>query len=488
MLIHFDGEDVSIVVCHEGQLREVYLPRRGEERLLGAIYKGRVANVLPGMQAAFVDIGLEKNSFLYVDDVYTPAPLYGGLSPADVRPLSRDIGSLLKEGQEVLVQIFKESQGDKGARVTMQPTLPGRYTVLLPVGSHVAVSRRIEEEAERERLREIMKDLVVGQGAIVRTAAAGVSAGELAEDLRGLNRMWKRIQGKAAHSKAPSLIYHEQDMLRRVIRDTVSSDIERILVENAEAADKLRETIAEAAPELDCKISLRAGTDLFAVYGVEEQMQKALRRRVWLKSGGYIVFDQTEALTVVDVNTGKFVGNSNLEETVLTANLEAVTEIARQLRLRNTGGIIIIDFINMEQEHHRQMLVDALDEELKKDRTRVTMMGMTNLGLVELTRKKIGHELSYSLEEECPYCRGKGRVLRFDIAARRLLQEIEHIAQNSSTHTIQVMAAGGVAAALLGPEGYFLSQLEQRLGKRIRLVVEDNRRPEESTVRAVFED
>ena len=482
MLIHFEGEDVFIAICHEGRLTELYLPQNGEDRLIGAVFKGRVVNVLPGMQAAFVDIGLEKNSFLYTDDVYTPYPFYADTP----KQPGRDIGALLKAGQEVLVQIFKEPQGNKGARVTMQPALPGRYAVLLPASSHIAVSRRIGEESERERLRKMVKELSGGQGLIVRTAAAGVSSDKIAADLRNLNRLWKHILGKAARSKAPALIYHEQDMLLRVIRDTVVSDIERIVVESGEAALKLRETMAEAAPGLECEICVRAGVNLFNSYGVEDQMEKALRRRVWLKSGGYIVFDQTEALTVVDVNTGKFVGKKNFCETALTVNLEAVAEIARQLKLRNSGGIIIIDFINMEQEQHKQILLDALAEECKKDRTLVTMLGITNLGLVELTRKKIGHELSYSLEQECPFCQGKGRVLRADIAARRLVGQIEQAALNSATAALQVKAAAKVAAILLGPQGEGLSVLEKRLGKSIRLIAEEGRRPEDSLVRPVY--
>ncbi|MCL1975084.1 MAG: Rne/Rng family ribonuclease [Firmicutes bacterium] len=479
---------MSIAICHEGQLAELYLPEYDGGRLLGAIYKGRVANVLPGMQAAFVDIGLEKNSFLYADDVYTPAPLYAGLNQISLpKSAPRDIGSLLKEGQEVLVQILKEPQGDKGARVTMQPALPSRYGVLLPVNTHVAVSRRIDEEDERERLREIVKLVAKGQGAIVRTAAKGIEAEEIIEDFRSLKRLWKRIQGIAAKRKAPALIYHEQDILKKVIRDTIAQDIERIVVESAQAADKVREAMLDVAPELLSKICLRTGADLFAAYGVDEQMEKALRRRLWLKSGGYIVFDQTEALTVVDVNTGKFVGVSDLEQTMLTTNLEAVTEIARQLKLRNTGGIIIIDFINMEEEKHRKTLMDALTEELKKDRTRVTPLGMTNLGLVELTRKKVGRELSYNLEEECRFCRGKGRVLRADIAARKVLSELEYEAANSCAATLQVKATGSVAAALLGPQGRNLSLLEQRLGKHICIVVDESRRLEESVVCSLSE-
>ncbi|MCL1816361.1 MAG: Rne/Rng family ribonuclease [Clostridiales bacterium] len=413
MLIHFAEEDVSIAICHEGQLVELYLPRAGEQRLLGAFYQGRVANVLPGMQAAFVDIGLEKNSFLYADDVYTSYPHYTEFNQTEIsKTQEKDIGALLKQGQEVLVQICKEPQGEKGARVTMQPSLPGRYIVLLPTANHIAISRRIEDESERERIRGFIKELAGGLGVIARTAAATASAEELALDLHNLKRLWKHIQGKAAKSKTPALIYREEDILRCVIRDTVSDDIESIIVENISAFEKLKEIIMTSAPELISRLSLRAGADLFAIYSIEEQLLKALRRKVWLKSGGYIVFDQTEALTVIDVNTGKFVGRCNLKETILTTNLEAANEIARQFKLRNTGGIIIIDFINMEQEQHKQKLMSHLAEELKKDRTRITMLGMTNLGLVELTRKKIGHDLSYSLEEECPYCRGKGKVFR----------------------------------------------------------------------------
>ena len=488
MLIHFDGEEVSIAVCDEGRLTELYLPQIGKGRLLGAIYKGRVINVLPGMQAAFVDIGLEKNSFLHAEDVYIPSRHYGDASQADREKLpNRKIESLLEQGQDVLVQVFKEPQGEKGARVTMHLSLPGRYAVLLPTSAHVAVSRRIEKEPERERLRERMKELTGGKGVIIRTAASGMSVEELAEDFRSLNKLWKTLQGKAVKSKAPSLIYRERDMLRRVIRDTVAADVACILVENAEAAEKIRRIMAEVAPKLDCEIRICAGEDLFSAYAVEEQLEKALRRRLWLKSGGYIMFDQTEALTVVDVNTGKFVGSSNFNDTALTTNLEAAKEIARQIRLRNTGGIIIIDFINMEQEQDRKTLLAELAKELKKDRTRVAMMGITNLGLVELTRKKIGHELSYSLEEECPFCRGKGRVLRADIAARRLLKELEREAQSSTAHTMQVMASAAVAAHLLGPDGEDLQALERRLGKRIRLIAEEGRCPEEIVVRGVFD-
>jgi len=411
MLIRLTGDEVSIALCHQGQLVELYLPETGEDGLLGSIYKGRVVNVLPGMQAAFVDIGLEKNSFLYVDDVYRPAPLYGALSQPQEPAARREIGALLREGQEVLVQIFKAPVGGKGARVTMQPSLPGRYAVLLPKGDYIAISRRIEDEEERERLRALMKDLLTGGGGvIIRTAAAGISREELAEDVKALARQWKRIQGKAAQNSPPALIYRDLELLKRVIRGATAADVQGIVVESADMAARVREVMEEVAPGLDCRINIHEGQDIFSLYGLPEQIEKALKRKLWLKSGGYIVFDYTEALTVVDVNTGKYVGGKDLDDTVLTTNLEAVTEISRQLRLRNIGGIIVIDFINMELPEHKQTLMEALAEELKKDRTRITMLGMTNLGLVELTRKKNGHELSYILEKECPCCLGKGRV------------------------------------------------------------------------------
>ncbi|MCR4962907.1 MAG: Rne/Rng family ribonuclease [Firmicutes bacterium] len=413
MLVRIEGDSTAVAFLEQGQLAEIHLPRGEEEQLLGNIYLGRVENVLPGMQAAFVDIGLVKNCFLYVEDAYLPPTVYGGRLSAGPALRERRIHDLVRKGQQVIVQIFKEPTGAKGARVTMQPSLPGRYLVLLPCGDYIAVSRRIEDEQERDRLKELVRQyLPDNMGAIVRTVAQGSDGQDLAADIRQLTKEWRRIQGLAAKSAAPMLLHRDLEMLKRVIRDTGEDDIDRFIVNDAPAARRLQEVIDWIAPNLRNKpVIVTEAEDLFAAYDIYSQVEKALRRKVWLKSGGYIVLDQTEALNAIDVNTGKYVGECDLQETVLKTNLEAVGEIARQLRLRNLGGIVIVDFIDMERPEDKERLLEALEEELKKDRIRVTVMGMTQLGLVELTRKKVGRELSAVVEGECAACGGKGRVL-----------------------------------------------------------------------------
>ena len=412
MLVKIEKGDTSVAFVADRQLTEIHLPREQEEQLLGNIYLGRVENVLPGMQAAFVDIGQPRNCFLYVEDAYLPSTVYGG-KPVLGKPASeKQITDLVKKNQQVTVQVFKEPSGTKGARVTMQPSLPGRYLVLLPCGDYIAVSRRIEDEEERERLKEMVKEALPGtMGAIIRTVAAGATQEVLSADIRLLVKEWHRVQGLASKVQAPTLLHRDLELLKRIIRDTNNGDIERIVCNSQETAETVVDVIAAISPSLTSPITVSDYNDLFAAYDIYEQTEKALRRKVWLKSGGYIVFDQTEALNAIDVNTGKYVGECSLHDTVLKTNLEAVTEIARQLRLRNLGGIIIVDFIDMEKQEDKDILLDALIEELKKDRIRVTVMGMTQLGLVEMTRKKVGQELSAVVEKECPVCGGKGRVL-----------------------------------------------------------------------------
>ncbi|MCL1873302.1 MAG: Rne/Rng family ribonuclease [Clostridiales bacterium] len=401
LLIKMDHNESAYALLEDSVLVEVQFERNSCRRLAGNIYKGRVENVLPGMQAAFINIGLDKNSFLYVDDI-----------PAPDSDLPHNIDSLVKRGQEILVQISKEPMGSKGARVTAQPSLPGRYLVLMPKQSHLAISRRIEEDAERGRLRQLLQGLLPpGMGAIIRTVAQGVEQKELAADLHLLLKQWKRILNKAAKTPGPCLIHRDIDLLQRLIRDTRAGDIDRILTDTPETLAKMQEMTEDLAPDLKAKLVMANTDDLFRHYQIEEQIDKALRRKIWLKSGGYIIIDQIEALTVIDVNTGKYVGSKDLGETMLTTNLEAVGEISRQLRLRNIGGIIIVDFIDMDDPVSRRQLLSALEEELKKDRTRVTLLGMTQLGLIEMTRKKTGQGLSLAREKECPYCKGRGRVL-----------------------------------------------------------------------------
>ena len=410
MLVRFVGAEAAVALLEDRRLDEIALPRRDNAHLLGNIYLGEVENVLPGMQAAFVNIGLEKNSFLYVEDAVA----------ADGRRLTEDknaaerersISDLVKKGQNVIVQIFKEPSGTKGARVTMQPSLPGRYLVLLPCGNYIAVSRRIENEEERERLKELVRaDLPSNMGVIIRTVAEHADQRLLSAELRSLLKTWRRIQGWAVKSSAPSLLHSDMDLLERTIRDTNPADVDRIVVANEDDFEKVTEVVGAIAPALQDKIILEGSNDLFLDYDVYAQIERALQRKVWLKSGGYIIIDQMEALTAIDVNTGKYVGERSLNDTVFKTNMEAVTEIARQLRLRNIGGIVIIDFIDMDNAEDKNRLLAALEEEMKKDRVRITVMGITQLGLVELTRKKIGHDLSSALEAECRSCGGKGRI------------------------------------------------------------------------------
>ena len=379
---------------------EVYFEPPGAE-LVGSIFKGRVENVLPGIEAAFVDIGLEKNSFLYVHDAK---------AVAENQERRFRIKELLKPGQEVVVQVVKGPFGAKGPRVTTQVTIPGRYLVLAPTIQHTGVSRRIGLPAERERLRKLAEELCPeGMGLIVRTAAEGVSDAELKHDLEFLLQEWENIRQKA-QEPGPRLLFRDMELLPRILRDYFTSDVKRLIVDSPALGDQVLAIMDELGPHLKERVHLETGKDLMSMYGIDREVERALKRRVWLKCGGYIVFDQTEALTSIDVNTGKYVGSQSLEETVVKTNLDAAREIARQLRLRNIGGIIIIDFIDMIEEKHRQEVLNVLEEALRRDRVRSHILGITRLGLVEMTRKKTHPSLAEMLLKTCPCCEGTGRV------------------------------------------------------------------------------
>ncbi len=485
MVIRNKPDLSAIAILDDGKLAEIYLERETENGLMGNIYLGQVENVLAGMQAAFVDIGLERNAFLYVEDALPKVVDDEGKLHADHNKVL-SVNDVLKTGQKIMVQIFKEPVGSKGARVTTHPTIPGRYLVLLPTGSYIAISRRIEDEGERQRLRQMAEQILPkGMGVIIRTVAEGVEIEQLSQELKTLVKQWKRIQGKAAKSNAPSLIYHDLDLLSKVIRDT-NDDIDRILVDNQDNFDQVSDIIQTVAPSLLPKLTLKASKDIFEEYSIFSQMEKALRRKIWLKSGSYIIVDQTEALTAIDVNTGKFTGSSNLSDTVCRVNLEAAAEVVRQIRLRNIGGIIIVDFIDMEGNEDKQKLLDFLQLEIKKDRTRVTVLGMTQLGLVEMTRKKIGQELRNVLERECPYCHGKGRVLSEEYVAKRLLEEIFVTAEASDSKGVFVETNPYVASCLQGIYARELSRLENKTGKKVTIKTSPELRMEENVVRADY--
>lgn len=486
ILADVDRDQIRIGVLEDRQLVEYYVERTYDERVIGNIYKGKVANVLPGIQAAFVDIGLEKNAFLYIGDLNSFKQNSEDEDVFDVIAKT-SIKDILHVGQEVLVQVVKESMGTKGARVSMNITLPGRYLVLMPTVDYVGISRRIESEAERQRLKSLAEEIrPPHMGVIVRTVAEGKDIDELNSDMEYLKRLWDNIRKKQKGGKAPRLIYKDMNLLARIVRDIFTPEVNKFYVNTSYGYEKVRELASCISPSLKDRVSLYMGQeDIFEYFNIESDVQRALERKIWLKSGGYIVIDHTEALTAIDVNTGKFVGSIDLEDTVVKTNLEAAREIAKQLRLRDIGGIIIIDFIDMNSQEHKKMVIETLEAELKKDRTKAHVLGITNLGLVEMTRKKVRQSLDEVLEKVCPYCEGRGRILSEDTMAKKVEREISRIFRTRRGEAILIEVHPSVAAVAIGAGGSRLSQLEQRYGKYIFIKGKDDLHPEEIRIKAV---
>lgn len=465
-LINVSHSETRMAVLEDERLVELSIERLNAQRKVGNIYRARVENVLPGMQAAFVDIGMEKNAFLYVDDLQGfkgQDDEEAGLSPST-------ISELLHEGQEIIVQMVKEPMGSKGARVVTNLTIPGRYLVLMPTVDYVGVSRRIEDEKERDRLRMLAAGIKPPEmGLIVRTAAEGVDEAELLGDLDFLVNLWHKIQKKAKKGPVPSLLYHDHDLLYRILRDLFTRDIDRLIIDDLSAYEKTLDLLRSLSPNLKNRVKLFTGNrPLFEVYGIESQIEEALKRKVWLDSGAYLVFDQAEALTVVDVNTGKFTGSTCLEETVLLTNLAAAKEIARQIRLRNLGGIIIIDFIDMGTEENRKRVLEAFQHELAKDKIKTNVLGFTPLGLLEVTRKKIRPSLREQLQQPCPYCEGNGYRFSLETQAARVERRILHLAAQEDTGQALLLGVNpAVASLLIGPGGSHLEALEKMTGKAL---------------------
>ena len=430
LLINADGPEKRVALIENNVLAELQVERVAERGIVGNIYKGRVVRVLPGMQAAFVDIGIGRAGFLYAADVValgSPA-LDDDDGEADQEGALAQrlretpaIETLLREGQELLVQVSKEPIGTKGARITSYVSLPGRQLVLMPTVDHVGVSRRITSDVERERLRELVERIRPEKvGFIVRTVAEGQTEENLLADMEFLRKLWDDIDQRAAEARAPSLIYRDLDLSLRTVRDLFSTEIDRLVVDDPDELERIKEFVAKFVPHHQQAVELYDGREpLFDAYGIELEVDRSLDRKVWLKSGGYLVIDQTEALTSIDVNTGRFVGHRNLDDTILKTNLEAVKELVTQLRLRNIGGLIIIDFIDMEREPDRQQVWRALQHALKADRTRTNVLEISELGLVEMTRKRVR-------EESDPAAYGALRLLRgsrlSQVAADRLLR------------------------------------------------------------------
>lgn len=474
MLISHDTNETRVALLEDGQLVELYI-ERPKRSVVGNVYLGRVKDVLPGMQAAFVDVGLEKNAFLYVDEVVAPE----GMEDLP----RRDIQQLLKPGQQIMVQVLKDPMGTKGARVTTEITLPGRFLVLLPFSEFLGVSRKIEE-SERDRLHAIVAPHVPADtGVIVRTVAVGVAERDLVSDLEFLLRLWKRVSHQASDGLAPEVIYTEMDLALRFVRDVLSDEYKRLVIDDKSVYEKVVSFLKKTSPQLTRRCHLYKDREpMFDSYGLQATIDSALRRTVPLPSGGYLTVDKTEALTAIDVNTGRFVGKKNLEDTILKTNLEAAEEVVRQLRLRDIGGIIVIDFIDMEDQFHRAELMHRLQTALERDRTKTRISDMSRLGLVEMTRKNVTDGLYGVLTEVCPCCKGDGRVL--SSATKRIAVE---------RRMREILVTGKSAAYLFGlnPETYQLvmspgtnvvAALRAQTGKQVSVVADETAGPTEVRV------
>ena len=420
IVINATKHESRIAVLDEGQVVELWVERTRHRTIVGNIYKGRVTKVLPGMQSAFVDLGLERDAFLYVSDVIEDLEEYESESSDELhlddvnssRP-EASIADLLREGQEIVVQVSKDTIAGKGARITSHVTLPGRFLVYMPTVNHIGVSRRIENETERQRLKEMLERIRPQSpgGFIVRTAGEERNEDEFIADLKYLTDLWEQIKRRGEKVSAPTVIHHDLDLVLRTIRDVLSPEFKSVWVDSIDQYQRIVEFLDHIQPNLVSRVRLyRRDEAIFDEFGIEPEIAKALKSKVWLKSGGYIVINQTEALVAIDVNTGKYVGKKNLEETVFRTNLEAAKEIVRQIRLRDLGGIIVLDFIDMEEPANRAKLFEALENEIKKDRSKTKILQISEFGLIEMTRKRVRQSLERSLTQACPYCGGSGRI------------------------------------------------------------------------------
>ncbi|GMU63821.1 MAG: hypothetical protein AMXMBFR36_00950 [Acidobacteriota bacterium] len=476
MLVESDPWETRIAVLEEDRLTELYLERHLHRGYVGNVCKGRVSRVLPGMQAAFVDIGLERDAFLYVADVAPAIPpgeepeLDGEelLGPAAV---GASIDTLLRAGQELLVQVTKDPMPNKGARVTTHVTLPGRFLVLLPTVRHLGISRRIEDEVERTRLRSLLDALSHDDGGlIVRTAGEGRAGDELAADRAWLASLWRRIRDSSELLSAPALVHQDLDLALRVVRDLFSADFAVLWVAGEGTYGRIVEFLDQVQPALVPRVKLdREERGLFERFGIDHAIEDALKPKVWLPSGGYLVINPTEALVAIDVNTGRYVGRDNLEETALATNLEAVVEVVRQVRLRDLGGILVVDFIDMVDRGHREQVFAALESELRKDRSKSKVLAMSEFGLVEITRERSRANLERQLTSSCTYCEGSGRIASVVTTCLAIRRAALRLAGTIGSSELMIRLHPEVARALRGEERSILEELERELATRVLL-------------------
>jgi ribonuclease G len=487
LVINADGPETRVALVEGGLLAELYIERKQERGIAGNIYKGRVERVLPGMQAAFVNIGLEKSAYLHVSDVRgTPDDLRRLVSAGEGQgrgraqdddddnepsgpPGGARIEDLLREGQDIVVQITKEPISTKGARTTRYISLPGRHLVFMPTVEHVGISRRISSDKERRRLREIIDQMrPPGTGFIVRTVAENVPEKDLRADMDFLIKLWNEIVRRTQNSRCPALIYNDLDLLLRTVRDMFTPEVGKLIIDSRAEYDKIKKFIAAFMPDFSGEIDLYDGAEpIFDGYGIEIEIDRALERKVWLKSGGYLIVDEMEALTAIDVNTGRFVGKKSLEDTITQTNLEACREVAEQLRIRSLGGMIVVDFIDMDRASNRERVTRSFNEYLRRDRSKAVVTRISELGLIEMTRKRTRESLLHALTEPCEHCEGKGYTKSRRTVAYELLRELRRQGNLIEGDTVLVELHPDVAQVLATTDHGYLEDIEKRLQKRI---------------------
>lgn len=487
IVINVADHETRVALLEDGTIVELFIERNDGSDIAGNIYKGKVQRVLPGMQAAFVDIGLNQAAFIYVDDVLGDnlremERLFGGdfddeeaLPEYDREPVAAsmlkpgNIEEIIAEGQELLVQVVKSPLGTKGARISSHASLPGRFLVLMPTSDHIGISRRIEDNYERERLKEIVAGLRTDHiGYIVRTAAEGILSEKLSYEMGFLRNLWESIKKKYDTAPAPSLLHQELSVSLRAVRDLLIQEAEKLIIDTREGYESILSFLDTFMPSLKDSVELYEGSEsIFEAYNLEGDISRALKRKVWLKSGGYIVIEHTEALVAIDVNTGRYVGKYNLEETITKTNLEAVKEIAYQIRLRDIGGIIIIDFIDMEKISNQEKVFNALKEAFKKDRSKTHVLPMSEMGLIQMTRKRIRKPLTRLLCEPCFYCDGEGYLISKKTISYSIYRDVLRDAQDIQAKRFTVRVNPDIAEFLHGEENSLIASLEKKIGKRI---------------------
>ncbi len=506
LVINTRPHETRVALVENGVVAELYIERKTGQELMGNIYRGRVVRVLPGMQAAFVDIGQERTAFLYVSDVHrdmldldtvmlngfdngSDAEKKNDYEDPDVKKnqeKSLNIEDMLSEGQDIMVQVAKEPLGTKGARLTSYISLPGRHLVLLPTVNHIGISRRIEDQDERERLKNIIMDIRSDEsGFIVRTVSEGADNDKLKSEMDFMLKLWKDIKNRMSGSSEPGLLYMDLSVSLRAVRDLFTREVDRLIIDDEHEYEKVMEFVGKFAPALRYSIELYSGDDpIFDYYGIEMEISRALDNIIWLKSGGYIVIEMTEALTSIDVNTGSYVGKRNLEETILKTNLEAVKELAYQLRLRNIGGLIVIDFIDMEKQENRQRVFTALTEALSKDKAKTNVLPMSELGLIEMTRKRTRENLGRFLTEPCQYCEGRGVIKSKKTISYEIFRDLERepLPVSESDDKVYVQVNPEIANVIKEDEQQSIMGLEKKIKRRIIIISQNDYHMEQYTI------